>query len=89
MLWYSLLFFVALKIPLVYLCYVVWWAVKDPPQPGEGDEVLVEVPGGGGLDAGGSWWRRKPARPQRGGPHSSPARRPESALTHARMKPPA
>ena len=41
MLWYILLFLVALKIPLVYLCYVVWWAVKDPPQPGDGVEVLA------------------------------------------------
>jgi hypothetical protein len=88
-LWYILFFLVALKIPLVYLCYVVWWAVKDPPQPGEADGGVLDTAGGGG-DQDGSWWQRQtPKRPQRRGPHGSPARRPEPALTRARTRPPA
>ena len=35
MLWFTVVFLILLKIPIVYLCYIVWWAVKDPPQPGE------------------------------------------------------
>jgi hypothetical protein len=55
-----------LKIPLVYVCWVVWWAVKAEP---EGD-----APGG---SSGLEWapWRRPAApRPRRGGPHGSPVR---------------
>lgn len=87
--WFSLVFLVVLKIPVLYLCYVVWWAVKDPPVPGDAAEGADE-----GLDAGGpepgSWWRRRvPRKPLRHGPHGSPTRRPEPALTRARTRPPA
>ena len=27
---------VILKIPVVYLCWVVWWAVRAEPEPLEG-----------------------------------------------------
>ena len=90
MLWYILFFLVALKIPLVYLCYVVWWAVKDPPQPGDGFEGLAGAGDGGGTpDQGDAWWKRRtPRRPERRGPHGSPVRHPEPTLTRARSKPP-
>jgi hypothetical protein len=49
-----------LKIPIVYLGFVVWYAIKAEPEPG--------------VDPGEySLWRpwRKPSgpRPRRGGPH--------------------
>ena len=31
MLWFTIFFLVILKIPAAYLGYVIWWAVKDPP----------------------------------------------------------
>ena len=31
MLWLTIWFTVILKIPAVYLAYVIWWSVKDPP----------------------------------------------------------
>ena len=31
-----------LKIPIVYLCLVVWWAIKAEPRPLEGAARLVE-----------------------------------------------
>ena len=31
-----------LKIPIAYLCLVVWWAVKAEPRPLEGAARLVE-----------------------------------------------
>ena len=39
MLWFTIFFLVILKIPIVYLAYVIWWAVKDPPQPSAGPEA--------------------------------------------------
>ena len=35
---------VILKIPVVYLCWVVWWAVRAEPTPLEGAGRLVPVP---------------------------------------------
>ena len=32
---------VILKIPVVYLCWVVWWAVRAEPEPLEGAGRLV------------------------------------------------
>jgi hypothetical protein len=87
-LWFIIVFLVVLKIPIVYLCYVVWWAVKDPPVPGEGygEAAGDSGLGGPGPDAGSWWKRRMPPRSLRRGPHGSPARRP--ALTRARSRTP-
>jgi hypothetical protein len=88
--WFVVVFLVLLKIPAAYLCYVVWWAVKDPPVPGEDDASADEHAEPGGPEAGGSWWRRRvPRPPLRHGPHGSPDRRPKPAVTTARTKPPA
>src|SRR5437016_5585661 len=35
---------VILKIPIVYLCWVVWWAIKAEPKPDEGETARVLVP---------------------------------------------
>ena len=32
-----------LKIPVVYLCAVVWWAVKAEPRPGDGAAVSASL----------------------------------------------
>jgi hypothetical protein len=74
MLWFTIWFMVILKIPALYLAYVIWWAVKDPPAPG--------TAGGGGLprlDDRPRPWRPRARRPvpgRRPGPHGTPARRP-------------
>ena len=34
---------VILKIPVVYLCAVVWWAIRAEPQPLEGAGMLAPV----------------------------------------------
>ena len=88
-LWFTLVFLVALKIPVAYLAYVVWWAVKDPPVPGEGLAGESSEPATDPPESG-SWWRtRSPRRPPRRGPHGSPVRRPATALVKARARPPA
>jgi hypothetical protein len=63
-LWEVLFMLVILKIPLVYVSWVIWWAVQSEP------EVGAE---GGPHD--GLWmpWRRRP-RPPRSGPHGTPNR---------------
>jgi hypothetical protein len=79
-LWFYVWFFLILKIPAAYLAYVIWWAVKDPPEA-QGGEAAA-----GGADedqGGGPGWRRAPGR-RRGrrdrGPHGVPARRPVGAV---------
>ena len=65
--WFTVWFMVILKIPILYLAWVIWWAVKDPPEAHEGEEI----------DGGGLPWRR-PRRPRpgrRGGPHGTNRRR--------------
>jgi len=86
--WFVIVFLVLLKIPAIYLCYVVWWAVKDPPVPGEEGGSADDGLEPGGPEPGGSWWRRRTSRkPLHRGPHSSPPRRPAPAPTNARSRP--
>ena len=64
--WMTIWFMVILKIPIFYLAWVIWWAVKDPPEAhaGEGEAE----PGGSGDGPGWRPTRRSPVR-RRGGPH--------------------
>ena len=86
MLWFTIFFLVILKIPAAYLGYVIWWAVKDPPEPGT-DLAYDRVSPGGG-DGGGPVWHRPSGRrwvPDRHpGPHGSPERRPRPVLAPSR-----
>ena len=73
MLWLTIWFTVILKIPALYLAYVIWWSVKDPPAAPAGD--VGESLGGGGFEPP---RRRGPHRPvagRRPGPHGAPDRR--------------
>ena len=56
-----------LKIPIVALLYLVWWAIKDPP--------VVEVGDGGGGSPDRDprpHPRDRPPHPPRRGPHGAP-----------------
>jgi hypothetical protein len=62
--WEAIFMLVILKIPLVYLAVVVWWAVRAEPGAADGgDEVGVVAP----LEPC-NWddWRRRRARRARG-----------------------
>ncbi len=70
---------VILKIPMVYLGVVVWWAIRAEPQPGGGSEparAFVPLTPCGWDD-----WRRRrsssrrPLRPIPHGPGMRPVRR--------------
>ncbi|MGH3023344.1 MAG: hypothetical protein ACRDNI_06780 [Gaiellaceae bacterium] len=80
MLWFTLWFAVILKLPALYLAYVIWWSVKDPPTEVAGNPGGSE--GGGVLDHGSSGPRR-PLAGRRSGPHGSPERRPRRTASVA------
>jgi hypothetical protein len=69
-----------LKLPIVYLIGVVWWAIRAEPRPPEG-AALLAAPEADGP----SPWRRHPVRP-RPGPHG---RRPRGAPTRTYARRPA
>jgi hypothetical protein len=62
--WELVFMLVILKIPVVYLCAVVWWAVRAEPEPLEGAGRLAPVaPRLPGCD-----WRRRHDPIRRRGP---------------------
>jgi hypothetical protein len=81
-LWEALFMLVVLKLPVVYLCLVVWWAIKAEPRPLAGAPRLAAP-----EPDPQPWQRRRPRRP-RSGPHASPTRtyrrRAPTARAHAR-----
>lgn len=69
--WELIFLMVILKIPIVYLCWIVYWAIKSEPKPEEGEAALVlvpETPTPPRLPR-----RRRPGPPGR--PHGGPSRR--------------
>jgi hypothetical protein len=80
MVWLAIWMTVILKIPAVYLAYVIWWAVKDPPEAAAGS--AGEGLGGGGIEPPRRRGPRTPIPGRHPGPHGSPQRRhvPEPVL---------
>jgi hypothetical protein len=68
--WEIVFLMVILKIPIVYLCVVIYYAIKAEPRPEEGAEVTAEL--GPDEDGGSRRRRRLPRFPR---PHGSPERR--------------
>jgi len=68
--WEIVFLMVILKIPIVYLCFVIYWAVKAEPRPEEGAAVSAGI----GPEDDGRDGRRRRVRPRRLGPHGGPAR---------------
>jgi hypothetical protein len=68
MVWEFVFLMVILKIPVIYLCVVVYWAIKGDRGPAEPAPLLVSPD----IDPR-SPWSPKPRRPRRG-PHGSPRR---------------
>jgi len=71
MTWELIWMLVILKIPVVYLCLVVWWAVRAKPEPLE--PALRPVAREPDPRPGWRFTRVPPRRPRRG-PHGSPGR---------------
>jgi len=76
MVWEIVFLLLILKIPMLYLCGVIWWAIRAEPAPPDPLEpALVRNPVEPEPRPG---WRfrrtkRRPAEPRRG-PHGSPQR---------------
>src|SRR5256885_12902871 len=71
-LWELVFLMVILKIPIAYLCYVVWYAIKAEPRRGRGGLAGVRVlpePPSPSFDR-----VRRPPRPRPQRPHGGPAR---------------
>lgn len=73
MLWLAIWMTVILKIPALYLAYVIWWAVKDPPEAAAGN--AGEGFHGGGMEPPSRRGPRAPIAGRRPGPHGSHRRR--------------
>ncbi len=68
--WEIVFLMVILKIPIVYLCTVVYYAIKAEPRPEQGAEVTAKT---GPEDEGPRWRRRRRVSPP-WRPHGGPTR---------------
>jgi len=70
--WGFIFLMLVLKIPIIYLVFVVWYAIKAEPEPGTspGDYSIWRP-----------WRRSSGPRPRRGGPHGT---RDSARVSHAR-----
>ena len=69
--WELIFLMLIMKIPIVYLCAVVWYAIKAEPRPPEGAARLVSPPDPVPHP---SWRRSRRPEPFRGGPQRRPRR---------------
>jgi hypothetical protein len=70
--WELIWLMVIMKIPIIYLCWVVWWAIKAEPRGEEAAAVTVALPDSPEPGLGWSFRRRRRPRPSR--PHGGPSR---------------
>jgi hypothetical protein len=76
--WEAVFMLLILKIPLVYLCFVVWWAIRAEPRP---EEPAVLVPAITDTPPDDSRRRPHPPRVRPRASHGRPARRPARAAS--------
>lgn len=72
--WEALFMLVVLKIPVVYLAVVIWWAIRavpEQPEGGDGAAILAPLEPCGWDD----WRRRRSRRVRPSRPHGPPLRR--------------
>jgi hypothetical protein len=82
--WELVFMMLVLKIPILYLCAVIWWAIKAEPRTLEGAAIAVPNE----PDAGPARFRRRvpTRRGPRRGPARSPVRTPRTALARVRAR---
>ena len=82
--WELVFLMVILKIPIVYLCAVVWYAIKATPRPEEGAGVTARIGPDPEPRGFGRLHPRRFARPHpHGGPTRTYPRAPRTAAAHA------
>ena len=67
--WELIWLMVIMKIPILYLWWVVYWAIKSEPRP-EQSAALMRA----SDDSDPTVWRPRHGRPRRPGPHGRPTR---------------
>ena len=72
--------FVMLKIPIVMLLWLVWYAIQTP------EPEIADDRDEGGSDRRHRGLPRNPRRPRRGGPHAAPPPAPPRVRTVARSR---
>jgi len=82
--WELVFLMVILKIPIVYLCGVIWYAIKAKPLPGAGAGITAKV----GPDPEPTGWSRPSLRrfgrpSHHGGPTRTYPRTPRTAAARA------
>jgi hypothetical protein len=82
--WEIIFMMVILKIPIAYLCAVVWWAIKAEPRPPEGAAVTARIEPDPSPERAGHRALR-PRRP-RPGPQRRDVRRPRAAPARAKAR---
>lgn len=81
--WEIVFLMVILKIPVAYLCSVVYYAIKAEPKPEEGAAVTAKI---GPEDSGPGWQRRRRPRRPRGGPVRTYPRTARAARAYAERR---
>jgi hypothetical protein len=79
--WGFLWIMLALKIPLIALIYIVWWAIKQEPE-----EKTQSSDDDGGIKPRRMHPRKPFPRHPRRGPHGDPAPRPPSRVRSVRAR---
>ena len=67
--WELIWLMVIMKIPILYLCWVVYWAIKSEPRS---EQSAALVPASDDSDP--RTWQPRHGRPRRAGPHGRPTR---------------
>ena len=85
MAWEIVFMLLILKIPIVYLCVVVWWAIKAEPLPPDpaGVVALSDTPPSGGSPRRARVSRRRPLRPHTPGRPTGARQRSRSGRVHS------
>jgi hypothetical protein len=85
--WELIWLMVIMKIPIVYLCWVVWWAIRAEPRGEEGAAITAALPSDS-PELRSGWRFRRRRRPRPGRPHGGPtrvyARTARTTLAHSR-----
>jgi len=83
--WELVFLMVILKIPIIYLCFVVYYAVKAAPRPEAGASITAQLGPEDGPEPRRRRTRPFPARPH-GGPARSNGRTPRAAPARAERR---
>jgi hypothetical protein len=84
-LWELVFMLVVLKIPVAYLCVVVWWAIRAEPRPLEGAGTVASLDPGPQEQGSQCEWRARRALLRRGPvPRGGGRSRRAARVAHAR-----